>query len=253
MLMLRGREAFAKDSIIFLIKDGSPVWLNKTDVYWEGAPSLTIRSLIKPTYEGLKNFFFKKLGILNATPDAFVDELRAIAKRHQRRLVPAEVQAHIAKVLADVTELLMKAPNVPPSFLDLTQISMFPVSVPSEGITLRTIDQFYVPDKSGKYANVLRGRVPLLALKESEIAPIRKLLESSIFKDRIRYLEAHVTIRSTPLGMRVRDIEATNLYSSRVEYIARYALPVEISEQMLMGYFVLPDQARLSRHQAEES
>ena len=251
MFILRGREAFAKDSIIFLIKDGSPVWLNKTDVYWEGAPSLTIRSVIKPTYEGLKTFFFKKLGIFNAGADAFVDELRAIAKRHQRRSVPAEAQAHIAKVLVDFTEFLMNAENVPPSFLDLTQIPMFPVSVPSQGVALRTIDQFYVPDKSGKYANVLRERVPLLALKESEIAPIRKLLESSIFKDRIRYLEAHVTIRSTPLGMRVRDIEATNLYSSRVDYIARYTLLVETSGQKLMGYLVLPDQARLSRHQAE--
>lgn len=238
-----------------MIKDGSvPVWLSKMDVYWEGPLSLTIRALIKPTYESLKNFFLKKLRIPSAPPDALVDELRAIAKRHQRRSVPPEVQVHIAEILADVTEILMKAmPNIPPSFFDLAQIPMFPVSVPSKGIALHTVDQFYVPDKSGKYANVLRERVALLALQESDIAPIRKLLESSIFKDRIRYLEDHVTKRSTPLGKRVLDTGTTNSYSSRVEYIARYTLFVEPSGQKLIGYLVVPNQARLSHQQAEES
>ena len=224
--MLRGRDAFARDPIIFLIKHGSPVWLSKTDVYWEGPASLTIRTLIKPTYESMKNFFLNKLRIPSAPPDALVDELRAVAMQYQHGLVPAGVQAHIAKVLTNVTEILETLPNMPPSFLDLAKIPIFPASVPSEGIVLRKVDEFYVPDKTSKYANVLRERVAILALPESTITPIRKLLGSSIFKNKIRYLEAHVTVKSMPLGTRVLDTEATNLYSSRVEYIARYTLPV---------------------------
>ena len=229
-----------------MIKDGSvPVWLSKMDVYWEGPLSLTIRALIKPTYESLKNFFLKKLRIPSAPPDALVDELRAIANQRQRGSVPSDVQAHIAKVLANATEILETMPIIPPSFLDLAQIPVFPVSVPSEGIVLRRVDQFYVPDKSGKYANVLRERVALLALSESAIAPIRKLLASFIFKDSVRYLEAHVTKRSTPNGMQVLETDITDLYSRRVEFIARCTLLVERSGQILTGYLTTLNQARL--------
>jgi len=51
---------------------------------------------------------------------------------------------------------------------------------------------------------------------------IRPLLESDILKDRIRYLDSHVTKRSLPQGKQVLDSDPTELYSSRVEYIARY-------------------------------
>ena len=202
----------------------------------------------------MKNFFFNKLRIPCAPPDALVDELRAVAMHYQRGSVPEEVKAHIARVLANLTEILETKPDMPPAFLDLAKIPMFPVSVPSaEGIVLRKIDQFYVPDKTSKYADVLRGRVAILALPESAITPIRKLLGSSIFKNKIRYLEDHVTVRSMPLGRRVLDMEATSSYSSRVEYIARYTPLVEPIGQMLTRYLVVPDQTRLSYPQAEES
>jgi hypothetical protein len=218
-----------------LKKDRSdPVWLCKTDVYWDGPASLTIKALIKRTYENLGTFFFKKLGIICAPPDALVDELRATAKRHQRRSVPPEVQEHIAKILEDITDILKTMPEMPPSFRDLARIPIFPASVPSKGVALCTADQFYVPDKLGEYAKVLCKHVALLALSESAISLIRPLLESSIFKNRMRYLEARVTKRSTPLGTRVPDTKATDLYSSRVEYIARYTLLLEPSGQMLM-------------------
>jgi hypothetical protein len=228
MFMSRGRGAFSKDPIILLYKDRSePVWLCKTDVYWDGASSLTIRAVIKRTYQNLGTFFFKKLGITSAPPDAFVDELRATANQHQRGSVPPEVQEHIAKILVDITETLKTMPEMPPSFRDLARIPIFPASVPLKGVALCTADQFYVPDKFGKYAKVLCKHVALLALSESAITLIRPLLESSIFKDKMRHLEAHMTKRSTPLGPRVLETEATGLYSSRVEYIARYILLVE--------------------------
>lgn len=193
------------------------------DVYWDGPPSMTTRTVINRTYPNLSNFF-KKLGIISAPPDALVEELRAIAKQHERGPVPPKVQEHIANILAHINKILQTTPETLVSFQDLAQIAIFPASVPSEGVALRTADEFYVPDKSGKYADVFRERVALFALPESVITPIRLLLESSIFEDRIRYIEAHVTKRSTPLGKRVLEPKATDLYSGRVEYIARYTV-----------------------------
>jgi hypothetical protein len=183
---------------------------------------MTTKAIISRSYPDLSNFFFTKLIIPNAPPYALVDELRAIARKHQGGSIPPGVQEHVADILVDISEIVQTMPNVPSSFEDLAQLAIFPASVPSEGVTLRTADTLYVPDKSGKYADVFRDRVALLALPESvPVARIRPLLESSIFMGKMRYLGEHVTKRSTPHGKRVLDSKATDLYSSRVEYIAR--------------------------------
>jgi hypothetical protein len=69
-----------------------------------------------------------------------------------------------------------------------------PVSTRLITAALRPIDGFYVPDRESKYANVFRERVALLELPDSvPMTRIRPLLESDILKDRIRYLDPHVT------------------------------------------------------------
>ena len=182
---------------------------------------MTTRAVISQTYPHLANFFFKKLGITTAPPYALIDELRTIAKHHQHT-VPPEVQAHIVDILVDITRIMQTMQKFPVSFNDLAHMAIFPTSVPGEGIVLRTADEFYVPDKSpGKYAQVFRKRVALLAMPEAAVVRIYPLLESAVFKDRMRYLEDHVEKRSTPVGKRVLEPKATDLYSSRVEYIAR--------------------------------
>lgn len=234
------RDAFIRDPIILVFVNGQPerVWLRKMDVYWDGPPSMTTRAVISHSYPNLSNFFFKKLGITSAPPYALVEELRAIAKQHQRGPVPLGVQEHIADILADICKIIQSMLKMPSSFEDLAQIAIFPASVPSEGIALRTADEFYVPDKSGKYAGVFRERVALLALPESTITRIRPLLESSVFRDRMRYLEAHVSKRSTPHGKRMLDSKATDLYSSRVEFMARLVYHTNKTS--------LPQQAKVS-------
>jgi hypothetical protein len=116
-------------------------------------------------------------------------------------------------------------PKIPQSFTALAQMAVFPVQVPDEGIALCSADQFYVPDRSSKYAHVFRGRVPMLDLPDSvPMMRIRPLLDSDILKDKILYLDPHVTKRSVPIGRQVLDSASTDLYSSRVVYMGRYAL-----------------------------
>jgi len=183
------------------------------------------KAVISRSYPHLSNFFFNKLGITNAPPFALVDELRKIADRYQFDPVPPEVQEHVAEILADISDIVQSLPKIPPSFAALAQVAVFPVLVPAEGIALRSADGFYVPNMTSKYADVFRGRVALLELPTSiPMTRIRSLLESDIFKDKIRYLDEHVTKRSVPNGKRVLDSTATELYSSRVRYIARYVL-----------------------------
>jgi len=180
---------------------------------------------ISQSYPHLSNFFFNKLGIPQAQPFALVDELRMIAERYRSDPVPPEVWKHAAEILADISDVIKGMPSIPGSFKVLTEVGAFPVRVPGEGIALRPIDAFYVPDWASKYVDVFRERVALLDLPDSvSMSRIRPLLESDILKDRIRYLDPHVTKRSVPQGKQVLDSDATKLYSSRIEYIARYAL-----------------------------
>lgn len=199
------------------------VWLHKTDVYWHGPPSMRSRAFISRSYPLLSNFFFNKLGITNAPSFVLIDELRKVADRYQSGPVPPEVQEHVAEILADIGDVVQSLPEVPLSFRVLAQVAVFPVQVPGEGIALRSADGFYVPDVTSKYANVFREQVELLELPVSiPMTRIRPLLESDILKDKIRYLDEHVTKQSVPHGKRVLDSTATELYSSRVRYIARY-------------------------------
>jgi hypothetical protein len=187
------------------------------------------KAVISRSYPHLSNFFFHKLGIAHAPPFALVDELRMIAERHRNSPVPPEVREHVADILADISDMiqdtLKNEVSIPRSFEVLAEIAAFPVRVPGEGVRLRPIDGFYVPDRASKYADVFRERVALLDLPDSvPMSRIRPLLESDIFKDGIRHLDLHVTKRSVPQGKQVLDSDSTELYSSRVEYIARYAL-----------------------------
>ena len=188
------------------------------------------KAVISRSYPHLSNFFFNKLGIAQAPPFALVDELRMIVEQYRGRLVPPEGWDHAAEILADISDVIQKIPSIPGSFKVLAEIAAFPVRVPGEGIALRPIDGFYVPDRESKYANVFRERVALLELPDSvPMTRIRPLLESDILKDRVRYLDPHVTKRSLPQGKQVLDSDATELYSSRVEYIARYVLPTSVA------------------------
>jgi len=183
------------------------------------------KAVISRSYPHLSNFFFNKLGIAQAPPFALIDELRMVAEQYRGDHVPLEGWEHVAEILADISEAIQKMSSIPGSFKALAEMAAFPVRVPAEGIALRHIDGFYVPDRTSKYAKVFRERVPLLDLPDSvPMTRIRPLLESDILKDRIRYLDPHVTKRSLPQGKQVLDPDATELYSSRVEYIARYAL-----------------------------
>jgi hypothetical protein len=206
------------------------VWLRRVDVCWHGPPSIRSKAVISRSYPHLSNFFFNKLGIPQAPPFALIDELRMIVERYRGGPVPPEGWKHAAEIFADISDVIQRTQSIPGSFKALTEIAAFPVRVPAEGIVLRPIDEFYVPDRASKYMKVFRERVPLLDLPESvPMTRIHPLLESDILKDRVRYLDAHVTERSLPQGKQVLDSDTTELYSSRVEYIARYVLLVAVA------------------------
>jgi len=188
------------------------------------------KAVISRSYSHLSNFFFHKLGIAQAPPFALVDELRMIVEQYRGCPVPPEGWKHVAEILSDISDVIQRMPTIPGSFNVLAEIAAFPVRVPAEGIALRPIDGFYVTDRASKYAKVFRERVALLEFPDSvPVTRIRPLLESDILKDSIRYLDSHVTKRSLPQGKQVLDSDATERYSSRVEYIARYVRLVAVA------------------------
>ena len=163
------------------------------------------KAVISRSYPHLSHFFFNKLGITNAPPFALVHELRTIADRYRSIPVPPDVQEHVAEILVDISDIIRTTSKLPPSFGTLAEVAVFPVHIPAEGIALRSPDEFYVPDRSRKCADAFRERIALLELPDSvALTRIRPLLESDIFKDKMRYLEEHVTKESVPYGWRCR-------------------------------------------------
>ena len=224
------------------------------NVCWHGPPSLKSKAVISRSYPHLSNFFFTKLGIAQAPPYALVDELRLISDRYRSRPVPQDVWEHVANILADVSDVIEEMPGIPRSFQVLADMPAFPVRGASEGIVLRPMDGFYIPDKASKYADVFRDRVPLLDFPKSvPMSRIRPLLESDVLKDKLRYVDLHVTKRSVPQGKRVLDSKATELYSSKVEYIARYVLPAAAADTLREGNTNASSAIRLLFHNSNKS
>ncbi|KAI0052020.1 hypothetical protein FA95DRAFT_1533561 [Auriscalpium vulgare] len=219
------RSAFVDEPLILAKRNNgvNAAWLRRYDgVYWHGPRSITSKVMISQTYRNLMDFFVKKLAISDAPPFVLSEEIRAIGKRYQGKTIPTEVQRDVVELLIDFNDALLDTAAIPGSFLTLKGLPIFPAETPSRGLALLPIDQLYVPDKTGKYADMFRGKVSLLSLPASTtLARIRPLLESDIYAPQVRYLEACVKKTSSSLGRRVLNQTKTEQYAMKVSYIAR--------------------------------
>jgi hypothetical protein len=179
---------------------------------------------IKNSYPLLQDFFRLKLGIPNAPSEILFEELTLLANEWKSRTIPEDIQNRVTSMLVDLSDAVSEplTDHTTQALRSLGGLPIFPVRCPKLGLRLCTVNDFYVPDKNGQYAKLLHGQVALLAIPSAIILRLQPVLDTIIFKSRIRYLETSISRRLVAQGQRVLDTAATANFAIKVEYIKRY-------------------------------
>ena len=177
---------------------------------------------ISKWYPDMHSFFQKKLGVPNAPDDILVSELLELATAHAEQALSHAIHVRITHMLDELSSAV-ETESIPSSIHSLCEAAIFPTTSPSSSgsLTLRSLDQCYLPDKSGTYATAFKDKVPLLQLNSVPIDRITPLLSLASFKRRIRTLEAVVIRIPVIEGERTLDNEITSHYTERVEFFER--------------------------------
>lgn len=152
-----------------------------------------------------------------------VEEIKKLAKEWKGKPISDKIQEHIVQLLCDVSDLLLQDNSVPATWLEqLRAEAIFPIhSSNPKGVWLRTADErFYVADKA-QYKDMCEGHLPLLSLGRALLGCVQSLLDSNVFKSRIKYLGAEISSVSICNGPRVSEDGFTEKYIGRLEYIKR--------------------------------
>lgn len=185
---------------------------------------MRLKVSLRESYQSLAIFFCLKLQVNDPPEDELlVNELLTMVDEWKQKVLTQAVKTQILDMLFEAGTLLRNNPDsTSPEWLErLRHEAIFPVDSPLQGLVLyRIVDVFYIPD-DGKYEKLCRGRVPLLSLDRTLLSRIQPLLDSHVFKSRLRSLESAVVYSSIVSGPRVLDKTATKRYSSRMNYIQR--------------------------------
>ncbi|KZT00826.1 uncharacterized protein LAESUDRAFT_764281 [Laetiporus sulphureus 93-53] len=203
---------------------GSHTWLALRDAYWDGPRSLRSKVLVKRLYPTLEDFFRDKLGMQNASLQTLVDEFKNLANQWNGKPLPESTILNIEGKLLEITDYLVRDMKAASTLSPLAQQPIFPVFLPGkrDSPRLQAMGLFYVPDRSGKYADHFLDRVPLLAVSAMlSIVRIQPLLDSVIWKQSALYLENSVRSQTKASGTRTEDTQAMQQFKSRLEYIER--------------------------------
>ncbi|KAI0316836.1 hypothetical protein OF83DRAFT_1172519 [Amylostereum chailletii] len=218
------KTAFCNLPIILIPgeKERKDLWLRPFDVYWKGSRSIRTKPVLSRIYPSLRDFFSVKLGVVDAPPFAIVDEAVTLASSYGGKIISTVVQERAAGILVDLSEVLTLSKEPPASFRMLSDHAIFPVRFPDSGLKLCTAEEFYVPDTSGKYAEMFGSKVPMLAMPSSlSISLLQHLFDLDVFDRKMRHLQTLVLRRSITRGIRRPDTDTTRRYASRIGYIAR--------------------------------
>lgn len=180
---------------------------------------------LRDNYHSLAILFCLKLQV-NDPPEEelLVNELLTLVNEWKERNLTETVKSQIFEMLFEAGALLRSNSDAAsPEWLErLRHDAIFPVDSPSQGLVLcRIVDTFYIPD-DGKYEKLCRGGVPLLSLDRSLLSRIQPLLDSHVFRARVRSLENAIIYSSVVTGPRILDKTVTKKYSSRMNYIQRF-------------------------------
>ncbi|KZT00827.1 uncharacterized protein LAESUDRAFT_731898 [Laetiporus sulphureus 93-53] len=206
------------------LKENERSWVEFSDVYWDGPPSMTSKATLKRLYPTLEDFFRNRLSIKDAPLWILVNEFKDLARQWKGHVLPPLIAANVEDKILDITDYLVADPAVAFTIHELAMQPIFPVHIPNrEGQTvLKAADEFYVPDRNGNLADRFRDKVLLLAVSPTlSLVRIQPLLDCNIWNQPIRYLEHSILSKMSAWGIRTMDESAAAEYKCRLEYVER--------------------------------
>ncbi|THG99605.1 hypothetical protein EW026_g2765 [Hermanssonia centrifuga] len=169
-------------------------WLPFASIVWSGPSSMRSKFSLDRTgvYPNFKKLFCEQLKVLDFPEDILLQEMKLLASEcGDGPLLPDQVrQAH--HILFDIIAIISDDSD-PGSWLSsFRHVPAFPVQT-VEGIKLaKFTDDFYVPDRSGKLAQLFQNNVPILTLPSTQLKGsltyLLLLFQSKWFKN-VKYLE----------------------------------------------------------------
>lgn len=177
---------------------------------------------MKSVYADLEEFFVWKLGVQNAPIEVLVGELIMFTAGYASVPVTEDTVKAIEEMLVTISMYISYKPAWQFCLLSLVDRAVFPVHIKGQ-IRLQRYEQFYISEKGGKSNERFRESVPILAFSSAQtLSLIRPMFESTVWPHLPRILEASLIAKSIPLGPKILDHEATDLYSNRAEYMEKY-------------------------------
>ncbi|KAJ6491690.1 hypothetical protein C8R47DRAFT_976213, partial [Mycena vitilis] len=240
------RTAFNEESLIFVESSsaGAARWLSRSDVVWNGPPSMVFKLVLKRIYPELHKFFRTQLQIADSPDDILLQEL--VSMTSSGSAVSEEDHERVSHILKDIGHDI--AQNVrdkvvnPPWISELAVHRIFPVRLAgSQELQFRKLNEkFYIPDKSRRFSNMFGSRLDMLELdKKVPLYVIQPLLRLDCLQETCaRYLDIAVARALYRSGEGVHDSETQEELLMRVPLIGRllnasYVLPHESKVKLL--------------------
>lgn len=187
--------------------------------------SMTSKFAVKSAYPSLQKLFQIQLALPVAGPEILADELQFLASRYHGQTIPLPVQKQIHEYLLDISDALWGHPTKPAAWLHkLSNQAIFPVVSTSQGTVLCSADDhFYIPDEAGRFQAIFANVVPLLVTTSTfSLSVIKPILESDIFKSRLKYLDISTTHVCLPKGPRQFESLTSAKYARMSHFVERY-------------------------------
>ncbi|EJD00234.1 uncharacterized protein FOMMEDRAFT_170214 [Fomitiporia mediterranea MF3/22] len=237
----RIRDAFNRHPLVFAAnfsnssKGQAVAWLNLSEVYWDGPSSMTSKIALRSLYPDLREFFQEKLGLPNAPPEVLVDELKTISREWLDKAITNDVHRLVTFMLIDLARLLKANRLDYNNVHHLLQESMiFPSTSSLPGIKLQKLADIFIPDHSGFYTGLFRGKAPILELasseKGAELARITYLLELAKSEGLARYLQCSLDHQVVSIGDRELDEQLTAAYTSKYRFFERLVYSTSLQQ-----------------------
>lgn len=198
-------------------------WFTRMEAYWDGPPTMVTKFAVRRAYDSsFREFFFSKLEVRNAPYTTLLDELKELVQQWRGRVLTSEVHERVSDMLADLWDLIYDERVDVDDIRRLTGDTIFPVKSTRTDVLLKSLKEFYVPDRDERLAKLFAGRIPLLCVGTSRRATvIPKLFNSPALKPHVQYLESSVLRQHEHHGTRRYDPVLTARYVRRLEFIER--------------------------------
>ncbi|KAJ7655665.1 hypothetical protein DFH06DRAFT_1132757 [Mycena polygramma] len=225
------RTAFNEESLIFVESScrGAARWLSRSDVVWNGPPSMVFKLVLKRIYPELHKFFRIQLEITDSPDDILLQELVAVASSGSA--ISKEDHKRVSHILKDIGHIIAQNVRdkvvIPPWISKLAAHRIFPVRLAdSQELQLRKLDEkFYISDKSKLFFDMFGSRLDMLELDKTVPSYTIQPLLDCLHRPDLLYLDVAVARTFSIRGEGIHDSETQEDFLERIPLIKRLLRP----------------------------